>query len=293
MAKSMTGFGRAKTEDKEWVQTWEVKSVNGRYLDVKWRLPHSVRSMESDFEKTVRKFATRGRVDISLHLEVADPGLLGVSLNQAQVQAMLRELEKLAKLHGVTYIPDFNKIMTMSSLWKEGDLEPPAEFTGSLRKGLSEALSSWNVSRSQEGWDLGEDVKSRLAAVRGHLSKIEELVPKVLEDKKASLRERIGTILESTNTEVQEDRLLMEVAVLTDRLDVSEELTRLAVHLDRLEEVLGGDGEVGKRLDFLLQECFREINTCGNKSQNAEVSRLAVEIKAELERCREQVQNME
>ena len=149
------------------------------------------------------------------------------------------------------------------------------------------------MARGQEGWNLAEDIKQRLGVLGKWLVKLKELIPAVLEEKRAALTERIATLVKESGVEIPEDRMLTEIAVLTDRLDVSEELTRLSVHLDRLGKVLDQEGEIGKKLDFLLQETFREINTCGNKSQNPEVSNLVVEFKAELEKCREQVQNLE
>jgi len=144
-----------------------------------------------------------------------------------------------------------------------------------------------------EGDAMVADLLSRLDTLRDLGDKIAERIPDILEEKKKNLRQRIIDMLESAGADFSEDRMLQEVAHLTDKLDVSEELTRLDAHLERLREVLTAKGDAGKKLDFLLQETFREINTCGNKAQDTTVSRLVVDFKAELERCREQVQNIE
>lgn len=293
MPVSMTGFGRCETNDDAWTHVWEVKSVNGRFLDVKWRMPGHLRSMENAWEKIVRTYASRGRVDISLNLEVLDAGILGVSFNDTLAKAMIGEMEKLATARGDVFNLDYNKILSMSSLWRDNGNEPDPGLADSLSSGLEAALKDWVDSRTVEGGVMVEDLLARLDTLRALAAKIVERIPDILEEKKASLRQRIQDMLQSVGAEFSEDRMLQEVAHLTDKLDVSEELTRLDAHLDRVGEVLGTASDVGKKLDFLIQETFREINTCGNKAQDTEVSRLVVDFKAELERCREQVQNIE
>lgn len=293
MPVSMTGFGRFETNADAWTHVWEIKSVNGRFLDVKWRMPGYLRSLENGWEKIVRKYASRGRVDISLNLEVLDAKILGVTFNETMAKAMFGEMEKLAQSHGRVFEPDYNKVLSMSALWRDAGSEPDPGLAESLTKGLEAALKDWVESRSIEGEAMVADLLVRLDVLRETAVKVGERVPNILEEKKANLRQRIMDMLESAGAEYSEDRMLQEVAHLTDKLDVSEEITRLDAHLDRLGEVLTSKGEVGKKLDFLIQETFREINTCGNKGQDTEVSRLVVDFKAELERCREQVQNIE
>ena len=293
MPVSMTGFGRCETNEHAWTHVWEIKSVNGRFLDVKWRMPGFLRSLENGWERIVRTYASRGRVDVSLNLEVLDAGVLGVSFNETMAQAMFREMEKLAEGRGERFTPDYNRVLAMPSLWRDSGAEPDPGLAESLNKGLEAALADWVDARSREGEALVADLTARLATLRDLADKVRLRVPDILEAKKASLRQRITDMLESANVDFSEDRMLQEVAYLTDKLDVSEELTRLDAHLERLAEVLAEKDEVGKKLDFLVQETFREINTCGNKAQDTEVSRLVVDFKAELERCREQVQNIE
>jgi uncharacterized protein (TIGR00255 family) len=289
----MTGYGRVRLEEAGWRQTWEVRSVNGRYLDVKWRLPQEVRPQEIAFEKVVREFASRGRVEAALNLTPVAGTLPGQGLNTAMAESMLESLAELAGRRGDGFIPDYNKLLDVSCLWKDSG-EEVDEALGLLAvRGLRLALEAWDESRVQEGESLLRDLEGRLEELARLQASIQAELPRILEQKRAALQERLEALLAESGAELDEQRLLQEMAVLTDRLDVSEEMSRLGAHLESIGELLAAPGEAGKRLDFLLQECFREINTCGNKAQDAEVSRLAVDFKAELEKCREQAQNME
>jgi uncharacterized protein (TIGR00255 family) len=289
----MTGFGRFQESRPEWTQSWEVRSVNSRYLDLKWRLPHFVRALEMDFEKVVRRHASRGRVEVSLFLDVARPELMGVRLNQTLAGAMIAQMGELAASLSRTFEPDLNRLMNVPGLWTEGGAEPDPGLAESLAAGLNQAMASWDRSRAVEGADLARDIRGRVARMAELKDLIAARVPAVLEEKRRTLSERMAKVLEAAGMDEKGERVLAEAGLLADRLDVSEELTRLTTHLARLDETLVRDGDKGKRLDFLVQEAFREINTCGNKAQDVEVSGYVVEFKGELEKCREQVQNIE
>ncbi|GFK92774.1 hypothetical protein NNJEOMEG_00601 [Fundidesulfovibrio magnetotacticus] len=293
MPKSMTGFGRSVTENDYASVVWEARSVNSRYLDLKWRLPLFLRSQEADLEKIVRAHADRGRIEVSCNCQPHRAEALDVALNKPLARAMLQSVEGLARDMGRSFEPDFTRLMTISHLWQEGLSDAPDELAEALRRGLALALEDLQAARAREGALLAADILRRLERLAGWHGQIKVLAPRVKEEKFQALRTRLSALLEKVGIEAPEERVLQEVAMLSDKLDVSEELTRLGCHLDQIRELLGQDGDVGKRLDFLLQEAFREINTCGNKAQSIEVSRIVVEFKAELEKVREQVQNIE
>ena len=161
-----------------------------------------------------------------------------------------------------------------------------------LEEGLIAALEDWNESRETEGAALARDMTSRIAQMEEWVSRIDERAPEIKEERAAVMRERLNEALEAVNG-LDENRFLQEITILADRLDVTEELTRLHTHLARLHELLDAGKDAGRRLDFTLQECFREINTCGNKIPDVQLSRMVVDFKNELEKCREQVQNLE
>lgn len=293
MLLSMTGYGRSEAAGQAFSHVWEIKSVNGRYLDIKWRLPATLRSREAHWERIIRSRAGRGRVDVSLNLEVFDPDLLGVSLDRAQAKAMIGQLKSLAEEAGQEFVPDMNRFLAVPWLWRDSSREPDKALLTSLDEGLAKALDDWDQARAREGEAMLRDLDSRRERLLVLSRDIAARVPSIVEEKRNALYDRIREAMAAADAALSEERMLQEAAILADRLDVSEELTRLEEHLRHLGEVLTGKGEVGKRLDFLLQEVFREINTCSNKCQDPEISRLAVEFKAELEKCREQVQNIE
>ncbi|UZP67347.1 YicC family protein [Desulfovibrio mangrovi] len=293
MLRSMTGFGRCFMEGDGFTMTWEVRSVNSRHLDVKWRLPVMVRSAEARFEKVVRRFATRGRVDVSLNLQVHKAELMAVTFNASQAGAMMDQLASFASSRGDAFAPDYNRLLGMGFLWEDSGAELDEAFVASLENGLAEALQDWNVSREAEAVALEKDMLERIARMEEWTAIISERAPQIKEDRFALVRERLRDVLSRNEVELEEQRFLQEITLLSDKLDVSEEITRLNTHLVRLRELMQSGGDAGKRLDFTLQECFREINTCGNKIQDPQISHIVVDFKNEMEKCREQVQNLE
>ncbi len=293
MLRSMTGFGRCLVEDEDFVQQWEIRSVNGKHLDVRWHLPHAIRSLQTRLEKHTRQFALRGRVEISLVLQYGAHAQRHVHFDAPQASAMLNALYDLAGQRQETFTPDYNLFLSMPALWG-GAEDAQEEFMAErLVEGLGVALADWNDSRAVEGAALGVDLQSRFLRMEAMADVIEDRIPSIKEERMLALRERVAEILANHDTELEEGRFLQEITLLGDKLDVSEEITRLRTHFTRFSELLQQGKDVGRKLDFTLQECFREINTCGNKIPDVQLSRLVVDIKNELEKCREQAQNIE
>ncbi len=293
MLKSMTGFGRSLLEDSDITQQWEIRSVNGRHLDMRWHVPVSLRSLQTRLEKLVRRYAVRGRVDVHVLLQYSESAPQGTAFDKRQATTMLDALHYLAKERKEVFTPDYNALLHISSLWGEDTQLMDEGFIARLEEGLMLALEDWNESRATEGQGLALDIRSRILRMEEWVDSIRVRVPDIKEERMNNLRERIAETLNQQSLDLEEGRFLQEIVILTDKLDVSEELTRLHCHLQRLNELLQMGKDVGRRLDFTLQECFREINTCGNKIPDVHLSRLVVDFKNELEKCREQVQNLE
>lgn len=293
MLRSMTGFGRCLVENDGTVQQWEIKSVNGRYLDLKWRLPPFVRYLEPALEKVVRRHADRGHVEISLNLQFGSAEAPKPAFDTIAADAMLAYLAKFASERNIAFQPDCNKLLLVNSLWSEPAIDQEEDLGTQLSGGLAIALEDWNESRTMEGEILGRDLQSRISRMEEWTDIISEKAPEIREERIALLRQRLGESMSAMDAELDQNRVLQEVVCLADRLDVTEELTRLFAHLERLQHLLQQGGDVGRRLDFTLQECFREITTFGNKLADPGLSHLVGDFKNELEKCREQVQNLE
>ena len=238
MLKSMTGFGRSLLEDAGISQAWEIRSVNGRNLDIKWRLPLSVRGLEPIWERVVRGKATRGRLDISLNLSINREDMQPVRLNHALAEEMLAEIASFAETVNESFSPDLNRLISISALWEDQSLEPGDEISSLLEQGLLAALDDWNESRLREAKALETDITSRILRMQEWVSNIETRAPDIKQERFDHLHERIDQILEKHQLELEEGRFLQEIAILADKLDVSEELTRLSSHLELLRDLL-------------------------------------------------------
>ncbi len=293
MTHSMTGYGSETLNKDSWTLSWEIKSVNNRYLDIRWRIPGTLYFLQGKWEKIIRAGATRGRLDIALSVKIHDPDILDLGFDQTMAQAMLSQLEQFSQKMGHDFSPDLNLFLKHPSLWQEGKAGISSDLENDLHDSLVIALESWNTSRQNEGLLLIDDISTRM----GKLENMTEELAKLSRDNTRArfndLRQRLTRIMEEMSLEMDENRLMQELTIMADRLDVSEEITRLRAHLHSMVNLLAGHGEIGRKLDFILQETFREINTCANKCQNTDMSRVAVDFKAELEKCREQAQNLE
>jgi len=291
MVKSMTGYGSLSLESDNCAQHWEIRSVNSKQFSLRFRVPHYLKSQEQAWERLVRQACKRARIEVDLSLQLYRPEAVPVSLNRPQARAMLAQLWELARESGADFEPDLNRLLNVPGMWQETGQAMDEDLALELSRGLKRAIEDWNQSRAREGQALQVDLEERISRMKEWLRELTSSTRDLAGEKFQTLQERVHTLLDTS--QVDEDRMLQELALLADKLDVTEELVRLRTHLDNLSDLLSSDEDNGRKLDFLLQECFREINTCGNKAQNTTVSSLVVDMKTELEKCREQVQNLE
>ena len=293
MPKSMTGYGRASAQEEGWTLSWEIRSLNNRHLDLKWKIPPTLYAHQKEWENEVRGVANRGGVELFLGLKINNPALQSLSLDRTMATSMLQELEQLASSMGLAHSPDLSRLLNIPSLWKDSGCIDNPQLIESLTATLKTALSDWDEARVREGLALEEDLRLRFARLAELVEEIRVLAAQTAPERFALLQERVGKLLADSGVQIDADRMLQELAAISDRIDVSEELTRLEIHLKGIDGYFNQTEPVGRKLDFMVQECFREINTCGNKSQNTSISQLVVTFKAELEKCREQIQNLE
>ncbi len=292
MIRSMTGFGAGRGEAGGETVTVELRAVNGKFCEVKARLPRELVALEPDVAKTVKARISRGVVDVFVRRDNgAGRGFApraDVALAGAYAKA-LRELKDALGLAGELSVQDLASMEGVISLGESAP-DPEAAATA-LQQALAAALDALEQMRRREGEALARDILGRLQVIEKGAAEVARLAP----DQIHAVRERLSTrIAELTRgTPLDPARLAQEVALFADRTDVAEELTRLASHLAQARGLIGSDAPAGRKLEFLVQEVNREINTIGSKSQHAGIATRVVELKAELERIREQVQNVE
>lgn len=290
----MTGYGRAKEIRNGRNITVELRSVNNRYLDCTVKMPRTYIFAEDAIKALVQKGIGRGKVDVFISVESAGVEEAVVTVNESLAKSYLSAMETLRQLVGerarTDYdIPDLARLPDVFTVSKaEEDLEM---LSADLCAVASTAIAAHRTMREAEGNRLAQDILNRAQTIASLLSQVEERSPHIVEDYRARLTAKLQEVL--GNTQIDEGRILTEAAIYADKVAVDEETVRLRSHLAQLEEMLSRGGEVGRKLDFLIQEFNREVNTIGSKCNDLETSRLVVDMKAEIEKIREQVQNLE
>jgi uncharacterized protein (TIGR00255 family) len=292
MIRSMTGFGAAHFEVASLRFSIEVRSVNHRHSDVRVRLPRRFSGLEPRMAARVQRAVSRGKLDVTVSAAegVEAPQLL--ELNEPLAEQYHAVLERLRSKFGIREPLRLESFVALRDVvfWKEPDIETEA-FWEAASGGLSRALDDLNGMREREGEALAVDLKDRLSRIEAELSGVRETLARAVEQIRAALREKVKALLQGAEPDPW--RMEQEILFYAERMDTSEEQTRLASHLAQFRRVMEAEGPVGRKLDFLAQEMGRESNTLGAKVNNAEVSHRVVEIRAEMEKIREQVQNVE
>ncbi|MDJ0805386.1 MAG: YicC/YloC family endoribonuclease [Gammaproteobacteria bacterium] len=288
MISSMTAFARKEYRGELGEISWELRSVNHRYLEMFLRLPEELRVLETAVREKISARLGRGKLDVGLKFKSGELAESNLRVNRRMVEQLVSADQEVASmLHVDSYLKPLELLRWPGVLQEEErDFTPVKQQAMEL---LESALESLVESRQREGSRLAEIVLQRSRAMQEQVKGVRELMPEVLKEVKARIQERLLEVMEA----LDENRLEQEMALLAQRLDVAEEMDRLEAHLEEVERVLNADEPVGRRLDFLMQELNREANTLTSKSSNVEVTRLAVEMKVLIEQMREQIQNIE
>ena len=292
MVKSMTGYGRAEETVNGCTITVELRSVNNRYLDCNVRIPRLYLFAEDAIKTRVQNTISRGKVDVFVTLDNAGAEKVQVSVNRPVADGYYAALRQLAEIYGleseisVSLLSRFPEVLLAEKA--EEDVEQMAKDICSV---LDRALSDFDQMRTREGERLREDILSRAAVIEEKVGLVEERSPQTVSEYRAKLEARMNEVL--SNTQIDPARILTEAAIFADKVAVDEETVRLRSHIGQLREMLDKGGATGRKLDFLIQEFNREANTIGSKCSDIEIARHVVDIKAEIEKIREQVQNSE
>ena len=292
MIKSMTGYGRAVETVNGREYTVELRSVNNRYLDCSVRLPRMLSFAEEAVKQAVKAVVSRGKGDVFISLRSEAEEDVTVKLNGAVLQGYLDAMRQMVTEYGVR---DDISVSTVSRLPDVFSVEKKEADEDQLRQDLLQvvnmALENYNAMRETEGAALDADLRNRRQTILSLVEQVEQGNAQTVVDYRARLEKKLREVLE--NTAIDESRILTEAAIFADKVAVDEETVRLRSHLDQMVSMLDGGGAIGRKLDFLLQEMNREANTTGSKCTDVRLAKIVVDIKAELEKIREQTQNIE
>ena len=288
MTKSMTAFARCQTAEAFGTLTWELRSVNHRYLDIHMRLPDELRGVEGRYRELINTTLSRGKLECCLRFKVETAVVAAVEVNDVFAKSMIHACEHLNSMLHQSSAINVVDILQWPGVLKEAapDMKPVVEASEAL---LQQALDELMSNREREGERLGELIVQRCDAVDGIVAQVRKQMPEIRDNH----RQKILSRFEELKAEPDMDRLEQELIYLVQKMDVDEELDRLDAHIKELRDVLNRDEAVGRRLDFLMQELNREANTLGSKSADIRMTQASVELKVLIEQMREQIQNIE
>ncbi len=292
MISSMTGYGRAQRAVAGREIGVELRSVNHRYFEFSARLPRGYAFMEEKLKSLVNAKVARGKVDLSLTIVSVSEAEAVVTVNEPLAKSYLEAMRELGWHLGLEDDITLSSLARVHDLFtlRKADIDEDAMWAA-VQSVAEEALAAFLKMRAAEGARLAEDIRARLLSIELNMDWVDERSPKVLEEYRARLTERLFEVLE--NRQMDEQRILTEAALFAEKTAVAEETVRLRSHIGQLREFLSAKTPVGRKLDFLVQEMNREANTIGSKGQDIEIARTVVELKSDIEKIREQIQNVE
>lgn len=292
MIKSMTGFGRGSFQNEELNVTVEIKSVNHRYFEFSARMPRAYQFLEEKIKAYCQKGITRGKIEVSVFVEELSENSTEIVLNETYAKAYINALSKLSKDYKIKNDVKVSTLASNNEIFRlRKNALPDEVITEAVISALEEAVLNFIEMRKVEGERLKADILSRAEFILSKVALVEEQNPKTVKAYRERLEAKIKELLE--NAQVDESRLLTETAIFADKVAVDEETVRLRSHIKQLKVLLDSDEAVGKKLDFIVQEMNRETNTIGSKAQDVEIAHIVVDVKAEIEKIREQIQNVE
>ena len=293
MVSSMTGFGRAEVNKNGITVSTEVRSVNSRYLDLTLRLPRNFSQREKEMKDIVRTFLNRGNLNIIVKVEHDSNDVVPLKVNKAAAKSYYKLLNEIRKTVKLPEKVKLEHLLTFSDVLETVDEEETDETEWELvQESVRQALGSLNAMRVQEGSELAADLEKRIRWMDETLNEVEKLSKERIPEERKNLHERIAELVEDKFV-IDQNRLELEIALLVDKLDVTEECVRYRSHNKYFLEALNKNEAAGRKLNFLVQEMNREANTIGSKSSDATIAHLIVGLKEELEKIREQLQNIE
>jgi len=291
LIKSMTGFGRGKYENEGRNYTVEIKSVNHKYSDINVRLPKFFNSIEDRIRKTVANSISRGKVDVFITFENYSSKAATIRINRELAKEYIKELKTLASETDLKFDLNVIDISKLPEILKIEDEQDEELIENELMIAVNDALDKFVSMREIEGAKLIEDIQKRIYLIQDKVKEITKYSGTLVEEYMKKLQIRVKELM--NNQEIDENRLMQEIVIFSDKSSIEEELTRLQSHISQFLELIKQSSPIGKKIDFLIQEINRETNTIGSKANSLEITNLVIEIKTEVENIREQIQNIE
>ena len=291
--KSMTGYGRGESIKDSYRIKIEIKAVNHRYNDISVRMPRHISYLEESVKKLVKEQISRGKVDVYINLEYINESAIEVKVDIPLAKSYKRELENLIKELNIEDDVRLSNLLNISEIVKTERKELDEDLIWDcIKESMAIALENMLIMRGKEGIELKADIIYKLENIENSIFYIVDRSPSVVIEYKSKLKERINDLLDN-NISLDEDKINSEVAFFADKSSIDEEIVRLKSHIKQFHNILEEKEPIGRKLDFLIQELNREINTIGSKANDVVISKYVVELKSELEKIREQIQNIE
>ena len=292
MIKSMTGFGAGDAETADFKVHIEVKAVNQRFLETNYHMPYSMNMFENQLTKKIKEYASRGKLDINIRFQDLRDKAVTVKVDKGLVAAYgqaLQEISRQLELSApvtAAQIASYPDVLKLNE--ENADLEAAQPV---LMQAMEQALESFVAMREAEGQNIQRDLLARIGTLENFVGELEKLAPEIV----AAYRQRLENLLREylAKEDIEENRIIQEVALFTDKVNYTEETVRLRSHFDQFRQIITAGEPVGRKLDFLIQEMNREINTVASKANSAGAAQFVVDVKSEIEKIREQIQNIE
>lgn len=291
MIKSMTGFGRGKYENEGRSYTVEIKSVNHKYSDINVRLPRFLNSVEDKIRKTISNSISRGKIDVFVTFENYSSKGTTIRVNRELAKEYIKELKELANEANLKFDLNVIDVSKFPEILKIEDDQDEELIENELMIAVNDALDKFVSMRELEGEKLIQDIEKRIYSIQDKVNEITKYSGTLVEEYMKKLQARVKELMDTQV--IDENRLMQEIVIFSDKSSIEEELTRLKSHISQFLELIKQSSPIGKKIDFLIQEINRETNTIGSKANSLEITNLVIEVKTEVENIREQIQNIE
>ncbi len=291
MLLSMTGYGQGSAETEAFSVDVEIRSVNNRFCEVSVSLPRDLNHLEQGLRKEAKKKLLRGKISVRVTTEKKSGGRIALKVDEEATKGYAEVLRKLHEVSGFDHGPSIGHLLSFNDIFVSEDKEDPEHLAAAVKDAMSKAIANISSMRREEGIALEKDLEERLAGIAKEMEFVKSRAPERVSELAQKLKDRLSEMIEEGK--LDEDRIGVEIAILADKLDVNEEVVRLDSHMDMFSKAIGGkETEIGRKMNFVVQEMNREINTIGSKANDADIAHSAVKMKEELEKIREQVANV-